>query len=173
MSEEDRVRGETHFHYFCLPQNLNNYFRFHICLSFHGYARPFVTLLDFLVVSQNVTNKSSLECAKSKRYAFLVTLRLLRSMRQGKAKLCTLNYQARRSGAAYIRTYFSVSSSPHCRSKVVVCVSTPRMHPKSWNFLVYSRGPNKCKLVQINVLAGKIVKMNNHSGPKKVMGWKF
>ena len=42
------------------------------------------------VVSQNVNNKSSVVCVRSKKYAFLVTLRLQGSMRLGKAELCKL-----------------------------------------------------------------------------------
>ena len=61
--------------------------------SFHFLA------LILAVESQNVTNRSFLVCVKSGKYAFLITLRLLGSMRQGEAKLCTLDY-------------FSISSSP-------------------------------------------------------------
>ena len=36
----------------------------------------------------------------------------------------------------YTKTSFSVSSLPQCRSQVVVCISTPRMYPRSRYFLV-------------------------------------
>ena len=49
-------------------------------------------------------------------------------MWQGRAELHTLHNWARRSQAACIRTHFSVSSPPQCRSQVIVCVSTPRTH---------------------------------------------
>ena len=70
----------------------------------------------FTVASQNVTNESSLVCVKSLEYTFWVTLRLLGSMRQGKAELSVLNHYEKRSRAAYIRTHFSVSSLPKCQS---------------------------------------------------------
>ena len=64
--------------------NLNNYFGLHVCLSFRGYV---CHTLRFQVALQNVTNKCSLVCVKSEKYAFWVTLRLLGSMQQGKAEL--------------------------------------------------------------------------------------
>ena len=48
--------------------------------------------LGLLAVSQNITNKSSLVCVKSEKCAFWITLRLLGSMQQGKAKLRTIHY---------------------------------------------------------------------------------
>ena len=47
------------------------------------------------VLSQNVTGKSCMVCINIKEYAFLVTIRPLGSMRQGRTKLRTLHYQAR------------------------------------------------------------------------------
>ena len=66
---------------------LNNYFDFHVCLSFRRPSvRPSVRKITQVtaVITQNVTNKSCLLCVMSEKYAFLVTLRLLWSMRQGK-----------------------------------------------------------------------------------------
>ena len=54
------------------------------------------------VVSQYVTNKSFLVCVKSKKYAFLFTLRLLGFMKQGEAELPTLHYQVRQKRAMFI-----------------------------------------------------------------------
>ena len=61
-----------------------------------------------------------------------------RVMRQGEAELHTLQYQARWNQATYIKTQFSVSSPLQCRSQAVVCVSTPRMYPRSGYFLVWT-----------------------------------
>ena len=118
--------------------NLNNYLWLHGCLSFRTtYVHTWVRhTLGISASSQNVTNESFLLCVKSEKYAFWVTLRHLGYMPQGKAKLSTLHYWARWSGAAYIRTHFSFSSPPQCWSQAVVCVSTPRMYPQSRYFLV-------------------------------------
>ena len=91
----------------------------------------------FAVVSQNVTNKSFLVRVKSEKYSFWVTLRSLGSMRQGEAEIHALQYWARRSQAAYIKTHFSVTSPLQpCRSQAVVSISTPRMYLLSGYFLV-------------------------------------
>ena len=45
-------------------------------------------------------------------------------------------HEARQSEAMYIKTHFSVQSPPQFRSQAVVCVSTPRMYPRSGYFLV-------------------------------------
>ena len=90
----------------------------------------------FAVVLQNVTDKSCLVCVKSEKQAFKVTLRVLGSMRGGKAKLCTLQYQARQNQPIYIKTYFSVSLHFQCQSQAVLYVSTPRMYPQSGHILV-------------------------------------
>ena len=66
---------------------LHNYFNTHT-------ACP-VTLPISEVVSQTVTNKSYVVCVKSEKYAFLLTLRPLGSMRPGEAELHTLQYWAR------------------------------------------------------------------------------
>ena len=64
-----------------LSTHLNNYFDFHVCLSFRPSVRPSVRASVRriaqipAVVSQNVTNKSCLVCAKSEKYSFWVTLR--------------------------------------------------------------------------------------------------
>ena len=71
----------------------NNYFQLQVCLSFRPSLRLWVRhTLGFQVASQYVTNKSSLVCVKSEKYAFGVTLRLLGSMQQGKAEPCTIYY---------------------------------------------------------------------------------
>ena len=109
-----RVQGKYLEVYF----NLNNYFGLHVCLSFRTEIKLFL-YLQYLV------------CVKSEKYAFWITLRLLGSMRQGKTKLRTIYYKVRRSRDANIRTHFSVSSPPQCWSQEVVCVSTPRMYPRT------------------------------------------
>ena len=43
------------------------------------------------------------------------------------------------SQTTYTKTSFSVSLPPQCRSQAVVCVSTPRMYPRSGYFLVSSK----------------------------------
>ena len=80
---------------------VNNYIRLHVCLSFHAFncVSALFTLYNLI---KNVINKSSLVGVKSEKYAVWVTLRLPGSMRQGKAELCTIHYQARQSQAAYI-----------------------------------------------------------------------
>ena len=79
--------------------NINNHFNFHICLSF--------VLLLLLCPSECVCLKTCsnscssitkfhkwicLVCVMSENYAFWVILRLLGSIRQGKAKLRALDY---------------------------------------------------------------------------------
>ena len=49
-----------------LPFNLNNYFSLYVCLFFFGCVGH---TFGFLVVSQNVNNKSFLVCIKSEKYA--------------------------------------------------------------------------------------------------------
>ena len=108
-----------------------------VCLSVCGYVSH---TLGISVTSQNVTNKSFLVCVKSEKYTFWFTLSHLGSMRQGKAELNTLHYQARQSQAAYIRTHFSVSSPAQCQSQAAMCVSTPRMYqeaPKSLKHTIF------------------------------------
>ena len=68
--------------------HLNNYFDFHVCLSFRrrvpcSVRRPCVRKLPPIpaAVWQNVTNKSCLVCVKGEKYTFLVTLKPLGSMR--------------------------------------------------------------------------------------------
>ena len=66
---------------------LNNYFNLNVCLSILGLSDVCLSVsrtYEFVIPavrSQNVTNKSCLVCVKSEKYAFLVTLRFLGSMR--------------------------------------------------------------------------------------------
>ena len=117
-------------------RNLHNYFNLHVCPSIRRRRRPTFEFSIPDVVSHSVTNKSSLICVKSEKYAFLVTTRPLGSKRWGEAELHTLQDQERRSQATYTKTSFSVSSPLQCRSQAVVCVSTPRMYPRSGYFLL-------------------------------------
>ena len=102
--------------------HLHNYFVVHVCLSMrhkcwqHPVSVPISIPLD---ASQNVSNKSCLVCVKNEKYAYWVTFRPLGSIRQGAAKPCTMYHQARQSRAVYIRTDFSVLSSPHPPSSCV------------------------------------------------------
>ena len=56
----------NHCHPYQDPDNLNNYFNFHVCLSFHGpsslFCLPWLWKLDPIpaVVTQNITNISCL-----------------------------------------------------------------------------------------------------------------
>ena len=61
------------------------------CLQIHVCLWVCHTL-GISVALQNVSNKSSLICVKSEKYAFCVTLRHLGSLRQSKAELSTLHY---------------------------------------------------------------------------------
>ena len=80
---------------------LNNYFDFHVCLSFRrrrrsAVLRPCVRKLAPFpaVFLQNVTNKSCLACVKSEKYASCVTLRpQWDSCHRGEAKVCILNFK--------------------------------------------------------------------------------
>ena len=121
--------------------NLNNYFSLHNFLCFRLSVRP-LRFTIFAIVSENDNSKSCLISVKSKKYAFQVTLRPLRSMRGGKSELRTLRYHTRRSQAAYNKTHFSVTSSPQCWSQAVVCINEPRMCPRS-GFSQY-RQNSKC-----------------------------
>ena len=77
--------------------NLHNYFNHHICPS-HGVSgvgswRLGIPLPIPVVESQTVTNKRSLLYVKNEeKYAFLVTLRTLRSLRQGGVELCKVGF---------------------------------------------------------------------------------
>ena len=53
--------------------NLNNYFDFHVCLSFRSFVCPCVQKLTSVsaVVSQNDTNKSCLVCVKNGKKCIL------------------------------------------------------------------------------------------------------
>ena len=97
------------------------------------------------VVSENVTSKSCLVCDKSEKYAALVTLRpQSEHCRRGKAKVRILYFAttwsefqkpyltAAARGEAELRIYDLKKTSPtQSRSQAVVCVSTPRMYPRS------------------------------------------
>ena len=80
--------------------HLNNYFDFHVCLSFRLLLRPSVRASVRTpapipaVVSENVTNKSCLICVMSEKYAFWVTLRPQSDRcRQGEAEVRILNFK--------------------------------------------------------------------------------
>ena len=62
-------------------------------------------------------------------------LKTLGSIRWGEAKFYTSQHQGRRSQAMQTSTSLIVSSPPLCRSQSVLCVSTPRMYPRSGYFL--------------------------------------
>ena len=75
--------------------HLNNYFDFHVCLSFRPFSvlRPCVRKLTSIpaVVQQNVMNKSCLVCVTSEKYAIWVTLKLHSDCCcRGEAKVHTL-----------------------------------------------------------------------------------
>ena len=82
---------------------LNNYFNFYVCLSIRPSVCPCVLKQHPIstVLSKNVIVKSCLVCIKNEKYVFWVTLRLIGSMRQGKAKLHTLYLRWSFSRAAY------------------------------------------------------------------------
>ena len=73
--------------------NLNNYFDFHVCLSFRRASVR--KLAPFLaVVSKNVPNKSCLVCVMSEKYAFWVTLRPQSDRcHRGKAEVRILDFK--------------------------------------------------------------------------------
>ena len=106
-----------------------------VCPSVRTYIHHTFIFLIPATVSLYVTNESCLVCVKKEKYTFLVTPTLIRSMRRGKAKLRTFHNQVRRSQATYIKVHFSVSLPPQCQSQAVVCVSKPRMYPRSGYFL--------------------------------------
>ena len=135
--------------------HLNNYFDFHVCLSIRssGSVRPKLTSIPARV-SQNDTNKSCLVCVKSEKYASWVTLRPQwdRCCR-GEAEVRILDFKTTWSEFQMPSKTASAEAKPRCvysilkphgqssitspsRSKAVVCVSTPRMYPRSGYFLV-------------------------------------
>ena len=72
--------------------HLNNYFDFHVCLSFRPSAQKLTSIPAS--VSQNVTNKSSLVCVKSEKYASWVTLRpQWDRCRRGEAEVRILDFK--------------------------------------------------------------------------------
>ena len=86
-----------------LSQNSRSLYVIYITISTFTPVRPYgvgvsVGVCPFLfhftipeIGSQNVTNKTSLVCVKSEKYALWVTLRLIRSMRRDKAEPSTLH----------------------------------------------------------------------------------
>ena len=62
--------------------------RLSVLPSVHPLKLPFFPILA--VVSQNFIDESCFECVKSEKYVIWVTLRPLRSIRQGEAELRTL-----------------------------------------------------------------------------------
>ena len=88
----------------CLCANLNNYFNFHVRLSFRPSSvrlpsvfRPLSVQIFFSIsasVSQNVNHKSCLVCAKSEKYASWFTLRpQWNRCRRGEAELRILDFK--------------------------------------------------------------------------------
>ena len=59
----------------------------------------------------------------SEKYAFLVTLRLTGSMRQGEAEQLTLHHKARQSQGNDIKTHFIDLLLPLCWSQAVVLLA--------------------------------------------------
>ena len=124
-----------------------------VCPSVRLFVRPFVRVcvrklaLSHAVLWQNVTNKSCLVCVQSEKYASWVNLtpQLDRCCR-GEAEVRILDFKTTWSefqipsqntlAEAKPKYMFRVSSPPQSRSKAVVCVSTPRMYPRSGYFLV-------------------------------------
>ena len=135
--------------------HLNNYFNFHICLSFRPSVCPSMRACVRklapipAVVQQNVTNLSYLVCVMSKKFAFWVTLRPQSDCcRRGEAEVCILDFKttwsefqkanqtATDQGDAERISNQNVCSPPQSRSQAVVCFSTPRKYPRSGYFLV-------------------------------------
>ena len=56
----------------------------------------------------------------------------------------------------YTKTSFSVSSPPQCWSQAVVCVSTPRMYPRSGYFLVKIESTLRYGILNVETGAKKI-----------------
>ena len=97
--------------------------------------------------------KSCLMCVMSEKYAFWVTLRPQSdSCRQGEAEVHIFDFKATWSefqkasqtateqGNAELGILnFKKTSSLQSRSHAVVCVSTPRMYPRSGYFLVFTK----------------------------------
>ena len=111
---------------FAYPKNsqltvlyLNNYFKFHICLSF-CHRRPCVPLSQKLtpvpaVRSQNVTNKNCLVCVMSEKCAFWVTLRPQSDCcHQGKAEVHILNQKTTRSEFQMPSQTAPAEAKPRC-----------------------------------------------------------
>ena len=66
-----------------------------VCPSVHMSLCPYVTH-QFIsiptVLPQNVTDESCLACDRSEKYVVWVTIRPLRSIKQGEAELSTFQY---------------------------------------------------------------------------------
>ena len=83
--------------------NLNNYFDFHVCLSFRRPPSAVCACVRKLalipsVVLQNVTNKSCLVCVMGEKYAFWVTLRPLSDRCcRGEAEVRIINFKTTQS----------------------------------------------------------------------------
>ena len=58
---------------------------------------------------------------------------------------------------AKLRYMFRVSSPPQSRSKAVVCVSTPRMYPRSGYFLVNHKTTLQCFITSLESVPSSCV----------------
>ena len=110
---------------------LNNYFRLHFCLSFRSYICHTSIFSNSCSGNPKCQDKSCLACIKGEKYVVWVTLRPLGSIRRGETELRILQYGVKWSQATYIETHFSVSAPSQSWSQAIVCVSTPRMYPRS------------------------------------------
>ena len=83
----------------------------------------FIALLISVVGSQNITNKGWLVCIKSEKYAFMITLRPLGSMRWWKSELLQISHllfilHAMRAFVDYVDIIFSSHSTTQKEQKL-------------------------------------------------------
>ena len=125
---------------FSLNTYLHNYFNPNIYLSFHLFCPFIYSVLSLPVLShfqflqsykKMSINKSCLVCDMCEKYAFLVTLRLLGSMKSGKAEPHNTFIGKAKPNYAY-QNLLKCFITSQCRFQAVACISTTKMYPRKW-----------------------------------------
>ena len=108
--------------------NLHNYFDIHVCpYGVSGVTSHFQFLLcsEFQKPSQTTTERGEAE---------LRILDFKTTLSEFQKPVRPLSCEAKPS---YVHTILKKTSPPQSQSQAVVCVSTPRMYPRSGYFLVF------------------------------------
>ena len=97
----------------------------------HPSSSVCVPLKISACISQNVPNKIYFVFVQCEKYAFLVTLRLLGSMKSGKAETHNTFIGKANPNYAY-QNLLKCFITSQCRFQAVACISTTKMYPRKW-----------------------------------------